>query len=121
MPNRDVVESSAAENLAKVKGQARHAGVNSGGRPSDQVVNTGMQGFSRNANEVNDRKIGAGQAHQDNATPSTFSKLKPSSPVGKGMELAENVSDAVGRVSDGVTGPNPGSYIQETVKGKADK
>lgn len=121
LPNRGVVESSAGENLDRVKGQARRAGVNAGGRPSDQVVNTAMQGFSRNANEVNDRKIGAGQSHQDNATPSTFSKLKPSSPVGKGMELAENVSDAATSVANGVTGPNPSNYIQETIEGNKHK
>ena len=61
---------------------------------------------------------GAGHAHQENATPSNFRKLKPASPVGKGMEVAEDVAEAANRVVNGVTGPNPGAYyISETIRG----
>ena len=107
--------------MGQVKGRAGRAGVNPQGRPSDQAMHTAMREFSKNAFEVNDRKEGAGQAHQDNATPSNFRKLKPASPVGKGMEVAEDVSDAANRVVNGITGPNPGSYIQETIGGKDNK
>jgi len=104
-----------------VKGRAGRAGVTPQGRPSDQAMHTAMREFSRNALEVNDRKEEAGQAHQENATPSNFRKLKPASPVGKGMEVAEDVADAANHVVNGVTGPNPSSYIQETIGGKNSK
>ena len=63
----------------------------------------------------------AGQVHQENATTPTFHNLKPESPVGKGMELTEDVADAANRVVKGVTGSNPGKYIQETLEGKNSK
>jgi hypothetical protein len=47
--------------------------------------------------------------------------LKPVSLVGKGAEVAEDVVDGVNRVATGVTGPNPGKYIQETLEGKHGK
>ncbi len=87
-------------------------------RPS---THTELEEYSRNVNEVDDRKESAGQDHRENATTSTFHKLKPASPVGKGMEVAENVADAANRVVKGVTGPNPGNYIQETLEGKNNK
>jgi len=121
MSNRESVESAGGDNLAQVKGMAGRAGVTPQGRPSDQAKQTAMQDYSQNADEVNDRGGSAGQAHQENATPSSFNKLKPTSPVGKGMELTEDVADAANRVVKGVTGPNPGSYIQETLEGKKGK
>jgi hypothetical protein len=100
---------------------AGHAGVTPQGRPSDQAKQAAMHDYSRNANEVDDRGVRAGQTHQENATQSTFNKLKPASPVGKGMEFTEDVADAANRVVDGVIGPNPGNYIQETLEGKNSK
>ena len=121
MPNRESVESAGGDNLAHVKRMAGHAGVSPQGRPSDQAKQTAMQDYSRNANEVDDREKKAGQAHQENATPSNFSKLKPESIAGKGMGLTENVADAANRVVKGVTGSNPGNYIQETFEGQNNK
>ncbi len=121
MLNRESVETAGGDNLAQVKGMAGHAGVTPQGRPSDQAQQAAMHDYSRNANEVNDREKKAGQTHQENATPSNFNKLKPASPVGKGMELMENVADAANRVVNGVTGQNPGKYIQETLEGKDSK
>ena len=118
MSNRESVESAGGDNLAQVKGMAGRAGVTPQGRPSDQAKQTAMQDYSKNADEVNDRGGSAGQAHQENATTSNFRKLKPESIAGKGMELTEDVADAANRVVKGVTGPNPGSYIQETLEGK---
>ena len=121
MSNRESVESAGGDNLAQVKGMAGRAGVIPQGRPSDQAKQTAMQDYSKNADEVNDRGVGAGQTHRENATPSSFNKLKPTSLVGKGMELTEDAADAADRVVKGVTGPNPGSYIQETLEGKKNK
>ena len=97
---------------------AGRAGVTPQGRPSDQAKQTAMHDYSRNANEVNDRGVRAGQTHQENATTSNFRKLKPESIAGKGMELTEDVADAADRVVKGVTGPNPSRYIQETLEGR---
>lgn len=121
MSNRESVESAGGDNLAQVKGMAGRAGVTPQGRPSDQAKQTAMQDYSKNADEVNDREERAGQTHQENTTTSNFSKLKPESIAGKGMELTEDVADAANRVVKGVTGPNPGSYIQETLEGKKNK
>jgi hypothetical protein len=121
IPGRESVESAGGDYMGQVKGRAGRAGVTPQGRPSDQAMHTAMREFSRNAFEVNDREEGAGHVHQENATPSNFRKLKPASPVGKGMEVAEDVSDAASRVVNGVTGPNPSSYIQETIGGKNSK
>jgi len=121
MPNRESVELAGGDDLAQVKGMAGHAGVTPQGRPSDQAKQAAMHDYSRNANEVDDRGVRAGQTHQENATQSTFNKLKPASPVGKGMEFTEDVADAANRVVDGVIGPNPGNYIQETLEGKNSK
>lgn len=118
MSNRESVESAGGDNLGQVKGMAGRAGVAPQGRPSDQAKQAAMHDYSKNANEVNDREKKAGQTHQENATPSNFNKLKPASPVGKGMEFTEDVADAANRVVDGVIGPNPGNYIQETLEGK---
>ena len=118
MSNRESVESAGGDDLAQIKGMAGRAGVTAQGRPSDQAKQTAMQDYSKNADEVNDRGGSAGQAHQENATTSNFRKLKPESIAGKGMELTEDVADAANRVVKGVTGPNPGSYIQETLEGK---
>lgn len=115
---RDSVESAGGDYLGQVKGSAGRAGVNPQGLPSDKAKQAAMHDYSRNANEVNDREKKAGQTHQENATPSNFNKLKPASPVGKGMEFTEDVADAANRVADGVIGPNPGNYIQETLEGK---
>ncbi|MDP2759795.1 MAG: conjugal transfer protein TraG N-terminal domain-containing protein [Sideroxyarcus sp.] len=121
MSNRESVESAGGDNLAQVKGMAGRAGVTPQGHPSDQAKQTAMQDYSKNADEVNDRGGSAGQAHQENTTTSNFGKLKPESIAGKGMELAENVAGAANHVVKGVTGPNPGSYIQETLEGKKNK
>lgn len=121
MPNRESVELAGGDGLAQVKGMAGHAGVTPQGRPSDQAKQAAVHNYSRNTTEVNDRGVRAGQTHRDNATTSNFRKLKPESIAGKGMELAEDMSDAADRVVKGVTGPNPGSYIQETLEGKNSK
>ena len=121
IPGRESIESAGGGYMGQVKGRAGRAGVIPQGRPSDQAMHTAMREFSRNAFEVNDRQEGAGRDHQEHATPSNFRKLKPASPVGKGMEVAEDVSDAANRVVNGITGPNPGSYIQETIGGKDNK
>ena len=121
IPGSESVASASGDYLGQVKERAGHAGVTPQGRPSDQAMHTAMREFSRNAFEVNDREEGAGHVYQENATPSNFRKLKPASPVGKGMEVAEDVSDAASRVVNGVTGPNPSSYIQETIGGKNSK
>jgi len=121
MSNRESVESAGGDDLAQVKGMAGRAGVTQQGRPSDQAKQTAMHDYSRNADEVNDREGSAGQTHQENATRSNFSKLKPESIAGKGMELTEDVADAANRVVKGVTGPNPGSYIQEKLEGEKNK
>ena len=34
------------------------------------------------------------------------------------MEVAEDVGKATGRVVDGLTGQNPGQYIQDTLSGE---
>ncbi len=119
--NRESVESAGKDNLAKVKGMAGRAGVTPQGRPSDQAKQAAMHDYSRNATEVNDRVARAGLAHQKNATTSTFHKLKPVSPVGKEMELTEDVADAANRVVKGVTGSNHRNYIQEMLRGKNNK
>lgn len=119
--NRESVELAGGDNLAQVKGMAGRAGVTPQGRPSDQAKQTAMQDYSKNSDEVNDRGARAGQTHQENATTSNFHKLKPESIAGKGMELTEDVADAANRVVKGVTGPNPGKYIQETIEGKSGK
>lgn len=121
MSNRESVESVGGDDLAQIKGMTGHAGVTAQGRPSDQAKQTAMHDYSRNANEVDDRGVRAGQTHQENATTSNFRKLKPESIAGKGMALTEDVADAANRVVKGVTGPNPGSYIQETLEGKTGK
>ena len=121
MSNRESVESAGGDNLAQVKGMAGRAGVTPQGRPSDQAKQTAMHDYSKNATEVNDRGERAGQTHQENATTSNFRKLKPKSIAGKGMELTEDVADAANRVVKGVTGPNPGSYIKETLEGRKNK
>ncbi|GAB5606455.1 conjugal transfer protein TraG N-terminal domain-containing protein [Sideroxyarcus sp. TK5] len=118
---RDSVESAGGDYLGQVKGSAGRAGVNPQGLPSDKAKQTAMHDYSRNATEVNGREERAGQTHQQNATSSNFRKLKPESIAGKGMELTENAADAANRVVKGVTGPNPGKYIQETLKGKNSK
>jgi len=117
IPGRESVESAGGGYMGQVKGSAGRAGVTPQGLPSDQAMHTAMREFSRNAFEVNDRKEVAGQIHQENATPSNFRKLKPASPAGKGMEVVEDVADAANRVVNGVTGPNPGAYISETIRG----
>ena len=121
MANRESVELAGENNLAQVKRSAGHVGVSPQGQPSDQAKHTAQQEYSKNATEVNDREERAGQVHQENATTPTFRKLKPESPVGKGMELTEDVADAANRVVNGVTGANPGKYIQETLEGKNSK
>jgi hypothetical protein len=67
---------------------------------------------------VRDRQEAATQVHQDNSTPSNFKKLKPSSMVGKGAELVENVGEAAGKVVDGLKGDAPGQYVMDTLKGR---
>jgi conjugal transfer mating pair stabilization protein TraG len=121
MSNRKSVEAAGGDDLAQVKGMAGRAGVSPQGRPSDQAKQTAIHDYSKNANEVNDRGERAGQTHQENATTSNFRKLKPESIAGNGMELTENVADAANRVVKGVTGANPGSYIQKTLEGKNSK
>jgi len=118
MPGSQAVETAGAGYLAQVKGGAGRAGVAPQGRPSDQARDTSMREFSRNSVEVRDRKEGAGQTHRENATPSNFQKLKPSSLAGKGAELVENVGEATGRIADGLKGDTPGQYVLDTVTGK---
>ena len=118
MPGSQAVETAGAGYLAQVKGGAGRAGVAPQGRPSDQARDTAMREFSRNSVEVRDRKEGAGQTHRENATPSNFQKLKPSSLAGKGAELVENVGEATGRIADGLKGDTPGQYVLDTVTGK---
>ena len=59
-------------------------------------MHTAMQEFSRNSFEVRDRQAGAGQTHQENATPSTFRKLKPTS-VAAGQALHRGISEMLDR------------------------
>ena len=77
-----------------------------------------MRDFSRNSFEVRDRQEGAGRAHQENATPSTFQKLKPVSLAGKGAETVEQVGEAASRVAEGLSGSDPGKYVTDTLAGK---
>lgn len=81
-------------------------------------MHTAMKEFSRNSFEVRDRQEGAGQAHQENSKPSSFQKLKPVSLAGKGAETVEQVSEAAGRVAEGLSGSDPGKYVTDTLTGK---
>ena len=118
IPGSDSVESAGSNYLGQVKGRAARAGVTPQGRPSDLAMHTAMREFSRNASEVNERNEMAGQTHQENATPSNFRKLKPSTLVGKGAALTEDVVDAAGRVVDGLKGDAPAQYVADTLAGK---
>ena len=118
VPGADTVEHAGADYIGQEKGRAGHAGVSLQGHPSDQAMRTAKQEFSANANEVHNRKEISAKTHQENATLSTFSKLKPSSIAGKGMVVAEDVGKATGRVVDGLIGENPDQYIQDTLSGK---
>jgi hypothetical protein len=77
-----------------------------------------MREFSTNAYAIRDRKEGAAQTHQENATPTDFSKLKPVSPVGKGAAVVGEVGKAAGRVVEGLSGDDPGQYVRDTLAGK---
>ncbi len=118
VPGADTVEHAGDDYLGQEKGRAVRAGVSPQGRPSDQAMRTAKREFSANADEVQNRKEGSAKTHKENATLSTFSKLKPSSIAGKGMGVAEDVGKATGRVVDGLAGQNPGQYIQDTLSGK---
>ncbi len=118
MPGSQAVATAGARYLAQVKGGARQSGVAPQGGPSDQARETAMREFSRNSVEVRDRREGAGQTHRENSTPSNFQKLKPSSIVGKGAEVVENVGEATGRITDGLKGETPVQYLVDTVAGK---
>lgn len=118
VPDGQAVEAAGAGYLGQVKGAARRSGVSPQAAPTDQAMHTAMQEFSRNSFEVRDRQAGAGQTHQENATPSTFRKLKPTSVAGKTAETVEQVGEAAGRIADGLTGDNPGKYLTDTLAGK---
>ena len=118
IPESGSVESAGENNLGRVRGRAGNAGVAPQGRPSDQAMHTSMREFARNSTEVRNREAGAGRAHAENATPSTFQKLKPSSLVGKGAEAVESLGDATGRVVDGLKGEAPTKYVTDTLAGK---
>ena len=118
VPDGQTVEAAGAGYLGQVKGAARRSGVSPQATPTDQAMHTAMQEFSRNSFEVRDRQAGAGQTHQENATPSTFRKLKPTSVAGKTAETVEQVGEAAGRIADGLTGDNPGKYLTDTLAGK---
>ena len=78
-----------------------------------------MRGVSTNAQEVRDRREGSAEAHREEATPASFGKLKPVSPVGKGAVLTEEVGNAAERVVEGPTGEHPGQYAPETLAGRS--
>jgi conjugal transfer mating pair stabilization protein TraG len=118
MPGSASVESAGGTFISQVKGTASRSGVAPQGRPSDQARDTAMREFSRNSTEVRDRKDGAVSTHQENSTPSTFQKLKPSSMVGKGAEVVENVGDSATKVVQGLKGDAPGQYVVDTLTGK---
>jgi putative addiction module antidote len=77
-----------------------------------------MREFSTNAYAIRDRKEGAAQTEQENATPTDFSKLNPVSPVGKGAAVVGEVGKAAGRVVEGLSGDDPGQYVRDTLAGK---
>jgi hypothetical protein len=118
VPGSQSVEAAGTDFIGQVKGAARRSGVSPQSIPSDQAMHTSMREFSRNSFEVRDRQAGAGQTHQENATPSTFRKLKPTSVAGKTAETVEQVGEAAGRIADGLTGDNPGKYLTDTLAGK---
>ncbi len=118
IPGQSSVEADGAGYIGQVKGAGRTAGVSPRSGPSDQAMHTAMKEFSRNSHEVRDRQEAATQVHQDNSTPSNFRKLQPSSMVGKGAELVENVGEAAGNVVDGLKGDAPGQYVMDTLAGK---
>ena len=118
IPGQSSVEVDGAGFIGQVKGASGAAGVSPRSGPSDQAMHTAMKEFSRNSHEVRDRQEAASQVHQDNSTPSNFRKLQPSSMVGKGAELVENVGEAAGNVVDGLKGDTPGQYVMDTLKGR---
>jgi hypothetical protein len=118
VPGQSSVEADGTGFIGQVKSAGRTAGVSPRSGPSDQAMHTAMKEFSRNSHEVRDRQEAATQVHQDNSTPSNFRKLQPSSMVGKGAELVENVGEAAGNVVDGLKGDAPGKYVMDTLKGK---
>ena len=118
VPGAGMVEKAGGGYLGQVQGRAGRAGVSPQGRPSDQTMHTAMREFSTNAQDVRDRQEGSAETHQENATPSSFRKLKPVSPVGKGAAVADEVGNAAGRVVNGLTGGNPAQYVRDTLAGK---
>ncbi|MEF8723375.1 MAG: conjugal transfer protein TraG N-terminal domain-containing protein [Candidatus Accumulibacter delftensis] len=118
VPGAAAVGQAGAGYRGQVTGRAAGAGVSAQGRPSDQTAHTAMREFSTNAYAIRDRKEGAAQTEQENATPTDFSKLKPVSPVGKGAAVVGEVGKAAGRVVEGLSGDDPGQYVRDTLAGK---
>jgi conjugal transfer mating pair stabilization protein TraG len=118
VPGAAAVGQAGAGYLGQVTGRAAGAGVSAQGRPSDQTAHTAMREFSTNAYAIRDRKEGAAQTQQENATPTDFSKLKPVSPVGKGAAVVGEVGKAAGRVVEGLSGDDPGQYVRDTLAGE---
>jgi conjugal transfer mating pair stabilization protein TraG len=118
VPGAAAVGQAGAGYRGQATGRAAGAGVSAQGRPSDQTAHTAMREFSTNAYAIRDRKEGAAQTHQENATPSDFAKLKPVTPVGKGAAVVGEVGKAAGRVVEGLSGDDPGQYVQDTLAGK---
>ncbi|EXI84321.1 MAG: hypothetical protein AW11_03918 [Candidatus Accumulibacter regalis] len=118
VPGAAAVGQAGAGYLGQVTGRAAGAGVSAQGRPSDQTAHTAMREFSTNAYAIRDRKEGAAQTEQENATPTDFSKLNPVSPVGKGAAVVGEVGKAAGRVVEGLSGDDPGQYVRDTLAGK---
>jgi hypothetical protein len=118
VPGVGAVEKAGSGYLGQVQGRAGRVGVSPQGLPSDQTMHTAMREFSTNAQDVRDRREGSAETHQENATPSSFRKLKPLSPVGRGAAVAEDLGKAAERVVDGLTGEHPGQYVRDTLTGK---
>jgi len=118
VPGAGAVGQAGGGYLGQVTGRAAGAGVSAQGRPSDQTAHTAMREFSTNAYAIRDRKEGAAQTEQENATPTDFSKLNPVSPVGKGAAVVGEVGKAAGRVVEGLSGDDPGQYVRDTLAGK---
>jgi hypothetical protein len=104
--------------LGQVTGRAAGAGVSAQGRPSDQTAHTAMREFSTNAYAIRDRKEGAAQTHQENATPTDFSKLNPCRRSARARRLSVRLGKLPGRVVEGLSGDDPGQYVRDTLAGK---
>jgi conjugal transfer mating pair stabilization protein TraG len=118
VPGQSSVEAGGAGFISQVKSSGSAAGVSPGKAPSDQAMHTAMQEFSSNSTEVQGRQAEASQVHRENATPSNFRKLQPSSMMGNGASLVEEVGESARKVVDGLKSDRPGQYVADTLTGK---